>query len=300
MKAMVLAAGRGTRLQPLTQLIAKPAMPIGPRALIEWLLLHLATQGVEEAVINLHHLPDSIRERVEEGRHLGVHVSYSEEPELLGSGGGLARARARFDGEEEILMVNGDSLFDFDLGEAVEAHRRSGALATMILLPPQPGYAPVEMSDGLVCKIAGRPRIGTPGDPYLFPGIHILSGRLLRSLPDGSSEINRQIYPAAIEKGERINGHVVEGSWYEFGDPALYRQNTLGFLTSRGLLAGGNAIGERLVIEPGSVLSESILWDDVRVTGAARVERCIITSGSRVHGGSYCGRIITPCGEYPL
>lgn len=289
---MVLAAGLGTRLRPLTNLVAKPAIPVGPQTLIEWILMHLVSHGVDEVVLNLHHLPETIRRAVRDGRHLGVRVAYTEEATILGTGGGLANAARHFAGERDLLMVNGDSLCDFDLRAAVAFHRDKRALATMLLMPARPGFSAVEVKDGLVKRIAGRPESGASGDAYMFTGVHVISGRLLDHLPPGPSEINREIYPSLIATGERIAGCVASGSWYELGDPGSYLRNARHFLGLRGALTGGNVLGTGAAIEDGARVTDSILWDGVQVVDGARVERCIITSGVRVSGGLHKDQII--------
>lgn len=300
MKAMVLAAGLGTRLRPLTNLVAKPAIPVGPRTLVEWILMHLVSQGVDEVVLNLHHLPETIRRAVRDGRHLGVRVIYSEEATILGTAGGLANAARHFAGEREFLMVNGDSLCDLDFRAAVASHKERGALATMLLMPARAGFSAVEVKDGLVTRIAGRPETGAAGEAYMFTGVHVISGRLFDHLPAGPSEINREIYPPLIAKGEKIAGCVATGSWYELGDPSSYLRNALRFLGLWGAGEGGNVLGTGAAIEDGASVTGSILWDGVQVVDGARVERCVITSGVRVSGGRHQDQIIMADGIVTL
>ena len=296
MKAMVLAAGLGTRMRPLSNIVAKPALPVGARSLIQWSLLHLASQGVDEVVVNLHHLPESIRARVGDGNELGLRVLYSFEPDILGTAGGLAEAAEHFADQELFLMVNADCLFDLDLRAAVQAHRDSGALATMVLLPLRGAYASVEIEGGEVLRIAGRPAGTGAGQPYHFSGVHVISNGLLGFLPKAFSDINHDVYPSLIERGERIAGMVTDGMWLDFGDPWAYLRNARAFLKSRGEAMGSCITGTNVVVEPGAVVEDSILWDDVMVSGGARLERCIVTDGVSVEGGTYHDGIITPNG----
>ena len=128
MKAMVLAAGLGTRMRPLTLLRAKPALPVMNRPLIHWTLERLARHGVREVVINLHHLPGSVTRAVGDGSAFGLKVHFTRERTILGTGGGPRKARALL-GEGPVLIVNGDVLFDFDLGALMRQHRRRKAAA---------------------------------------------------------------------------------------------------------------------------------------------------------------------------
>lgn len=302
MKAMILAAGLGTRLHPLTNRIAKPAVPIGPRSLIEWIISHLASQGMNDIVINLHHLPETIRDRVGTGAHLGVRVEYvMEEAEVLGTSGGLANAKSYFVDQDVFLLVNGDSLFEGDLRAAVDAHRASGAIATMILLPPRPGYGVVHAAGGRVRSIAGRPSGQGGGDPFHFSGTHVLSRRVFDWLPHGVSEINRDIYPALLDRGETIGAHIVGDPWRDLGDPASYLANTIGFLAAKGLLPDSRAaVDPGALIEGGADIRSSVVWAGARVRAGAQMEECIVTTDTVVEPGVWRRRIHMPEGVFPL
>ncbi len=170
----------------------------------------------------------------------------------------------------------------------------------MVLVPPRTGYGLVEVNDGRVSRISGRPAEGRPGEPYHFTGVHILSKELLDHLPAGVSEINSEIYPRLIERGFRIGAWVSDYEWYDFGNPAAYRENALLYLRSNGVSVGSFVAGERTRVEADARVSESILWDDVQVSSGAVLERCIVTSGTVVRGGHYDGRILMPGGIAPI
>ncbi len=236
MKAMLLAAGLGERMRPLTQDRAKPSLPLLNRPMIAHTLDHLKHHGVDEVVINLHYEPESIRGVVGDGSRLGLKVHYSEEPVILGTAGGLKKAEAYFEGAGTFLMLNSDSISDCDLGAAVRAHRESGALITMVLTPPPPGsdYAAVELVDqDRITRIAGKP----PGDPdprasrYTFTGIHVLEPEILGEIPPkGKVEINSEVYPRLIAAGKGLKGYVHSGLWRELGTPQLYIEGSVALL----------------------------------------------------------------------
>ena len=145
---MILCAGLGTRLRPLTLRVPKPAVPVCGLPLVSWTLGLLAGAGVSRAVVNVHHLPDAMAAVAETGaRAAGLPLAVSREPVIAGTGGALREASRHLAGADEIVVVNGDVLFDVDLGAALAAHRASGALATMVLLPMPPGaaYATVDV-----------------------------------------------------------------------------------------------------------------------------------------------------------
>jgi len=148
MKAMILAAGMGERMRPLTESRAKPSLPVLNRPIIVQTLAYLKGQGVDEAVINLHHHPESIRGLIGDGSRMGIKVQYSEEQTILGTAGGLKKAEAHFRNAGTFLMVNTDFVTDCDLAPAIAEHQKSGSRATLILTPSAPGspYGSVEVN----------------------------------------------------------------------------------------------------------------------------------------------------------
>jgi len=234
MKAMILAAGLGERMRPLTDGRAKPSLPLLNRPIILQTLTYLKRYGVDEVVINIHHQPESIRGVVGDGSRIGLRVHYSEEQLILGTAGGLKKAEAHFRGGTTFIMINSDFVTDCDLGAAMEAHRQQAAAATLILAPHRPGtdYGSVEIDgDGRVLSIAGRPARQT-GSGYAFIGIHILEPGILDFIPPGIRfEINSELYPLLIHGGGLIKGHLFHGFWWEIGTPRLYLDGSLAILS---------------------------------------------------------------------
>ena len=241
MKAMILAAGLGERMRPLTESRAKPSLPLLNRPIIAQTLTYLKGFGVEEAVINLHWQPESIRGVIGNGQRLGIKVQYSEEQLIMGTAGGLKKAEAHFQEGGTFILINGDFATDCDLGAVIAAHKKSGAVATMVLTPHRPGtdYGSVEVdpATGHVVSIAGHGRKAGPRVPsvegYTFTGIHILEPTILDMIPPGvKSEINREVYPALMQSGGLINGYIHRGLWFEMGTPRLYLEGNLALLAA--------------------------------------------------------------------
>ncbi len=134
MRAMILAAGYGTRLWPLTIDRAKPAMPFLNRPLVGYVAEYLARFNCDEVVVNLHHQAESVRAALGDGSRFGVHLHYVEEPHILGTSGALDNAREFFE-DDTFIVINGKLATDIDLAEALDTHRRTGALATLVLRP---------------------------------------------------------------------------------------------------------------------------------------------------------------------
>src|SRR5512147_3077886 len=162
---MVLCAGLGTRLRPLSDLLPKPAVPLAGLPLVRYALALLAGAGVRRAVVNVHHLPGEMERAARASADaLGLALAVSREPSIAGTGGALREARDLLRGASEVVLLNGDVLFAADLEAALAAHRGSGALATLLLAPMPSGgrYAAVETdADLAVRRIAGR----GPGGP---------------------------------------------------------------------------------------------------------------------------------------
>jgi mannose-1-phosphate guanylyltransferase len=276
---MVLAAGLGLRMRPLTLLRAKPVLPVLNRPLVHWTLERLARHGVRDVVVNLHHLPASVTRAVGDGRAFGLRIRYAREREILGTAGGPRAVRELF-GREPLLLVNGDVLFDFDLGALVARHRASGARATLALRPnPDPRrYGAVITDDrGRIRAIGGRPR-PRRGVVSLFTGVHVLDPALLERLPRGPSDSVRDLYVPLLAEGAFLQGVRVRGAWYDLGRPRLYRDTQLRLVPGHGRCV----VDPAARVEPGARVRRSVIGRGARVGAAARIERSVLWEGARV------------------
>jgi NDP-sugar pyrophosphorylase family protein len=243
MRAMILAAGLGTRLRPLTQVIPKPALPMLNRPMLTHHLTLLRDAGVTEVMINLHHLPDILEERLRAAPVEGISLYFSREPVILGTGGGLKQVAGFFAGRgEPFFLLNGDLMIDVSLQDVLETHRRSGAVATMCLRedPEAAAYGALGVDgEGRIIDFVGRARApGTVVRSGLFTGIHVLEEDVLALLPEGESCINRTAYPALISGGARVQAHFQQGFWSDVGTPGRYFSTSMALLSGRLRLAG--------------------------------------------------------------
>ena len=184
---MVFTAGLGTRLRPLTDLIPKPLAPVGPWPLARYAVETMKAAGITDLVLNLFHLPDALPAAIGDGAAWGVHITWSREaPAILGTGGGLRQVRKFLtsEGDEPFAVMNGDTLIDFDLRAAIEKHRESGAIATMVLKddPRSAQYGAIGYDDeGRVWDFVGRAPVPLTAGPLkkaLFTGVHIFSPKV--------------------------------------------------------------------------------------------------------------------------
>jgi len=289
---MVLCAGLGTRLRPLSDILPKPAVPLLGQPLVRYALALLAGAGARRAVVNVHHQAEAMaRAALEAGAALGLPVSVSREPVVAGTGGALREARALLGGAGEILLLNGDVLFDADLEGALAAHRRSGALATMVVAPMPAGasYAAVEVDGGgAVRRIAGVGPGGEGLTPLHFTGAHVLSPALLAAVPDEpfACDVNRQVYPPLLDG--RVRAVLDRGAWMDLGDPAGYLAAHRGLLDGRvswTRMPGADPFRGLAPVGPG-------IWRGAGVevaAGATVAEPAALLAGARVEAGATVG-----------
>jgi len=290
MKGMILAAGYGERLWPLTADRTKPALPVLGQPLVGYVAQYLAGQGISDVVVNLHHHPDSVRRALGDGSRFGVRLHYVHEPVILGTSGALDNARDLLEGET-LVVINGKLITDIDLNAALATHRRTSALATLVLLENRgrERFSTVEIEDGLVTRFGGMPEPAnaeTPASapvPLMFTGIQILEPRIFDYIPRGVfSHSTVEVYPAAIAKGERVAAHVAEGMWYELSTLQRYLDISLALLNQRGLKLHA---GQNCSLSPGASVHESILWDGVVIEDKARGRRSVLGDGVRAGAG---------------
>jgi len=226
MKAMILAAGLGTRLRPLTDHLPKPLLPIDGRPLIEYTLLLLRKYGLIDVVINLHYQGEKIREALGNGSRLGMKIRYSEEPQILGTGGGIKNVQSFFS-EEPFLVINSDILVDVDLNRVIETHRRAGAAATLVLRedPDVEKWGAVGVdSQHRIRQLLGKPEwAGEALSKKMFTGIHVMGPRVLSHIPAGRFSNIVDAYIEMARTGERLIGHGCSDYWMDIGTPDRYR-----------------------------------------------------------------------------
>ncbi|HEY6001130.1 MAG TPA: NDP-sugar synthase, partial [bacterium] len=223
-RAMVLAAGFGTRLRPLTNTTPKPLLPVANRPLLEYTFALLAGAGVREAIVNAHHLADELERGLRALDPSGLALHVSRERAILGTAGGLKRAESFLAGGT-FLLLNGDFLVDVDLRRVLDFHVEMQATATMVLVPDADAGVLGVDPDGVIRRfIAPRPA-DEPADRLScgFTGIHVLEPEVFRLIPPNRPwEINRQAYPDLLKRGGRVCGFVHRGYWREAGSPAGY------------------------------------------------------------------------------
>ncbi|MGB8509340.1 MAG: NDP-sugar synthase, partial [Pyrinomonadaceae bacterium] len=241
----------------------------------------------------------------------GVRLHYVEEPTILGTSGALDNARALLDGDT-FIVINGKLATDIDLAKALETHRRTEALVTLVLRRnhAREKYSTVETRDGLVLKFGPAPppsasdNVRGDGLPYslndrrndhndnasndehvplMFTGIQIVEPRIFSYIPRGIfSHTTTDVYPQAIARGERIAAHVAEGAWYELSTVKRYLDTSLALMKREGRDVEP---GAGSLIEAGADVRDSVLWERVKIEAGARVHRAILGAGVVIPSG---------------
>lgn len=291
-RALVLVAGLGTRLRPLTLLRAKGAVPVNGDPLACRVVSWLVSQDVTDLVLNLHHLPATLTGVIGDGSALGARVRYSWEQPVLGSAGGprhalplLTDALADRTRPERFLIVNGDTLTDVAIDALLDAHDRSGALVTMALVPnPEPDkYGGVRVSDRDM--VLGFTRPGTPGESWHFVGVQVAEAAAFADIPDGTvAESVTGLYPELLRRDPgAISAFRCRALFRDIGTPRDYLRTSVELA---GVEGDRLAAGLRVSLAPSARLVRTAVWDDVSIGPDAELVDCVVCDGVAVPAGA--------------
>lgn len=284
MKAMLLAAGFGTRLFPLTLDRPKPALPVLGRPLIAYGVDYLTRFGCCDLVVNLHYRGEAIVAALGDGTRFGCRIRYSHEAdEILGTGGALAHARPLLNPTETFVVINGKLVTTIDLPAAIATHRRQQALATLVLKPNLrwERFSVVEVDGtGRIRGFAPPPAAALPNTPppLFFTGIQILEPEIFDYIPRGRfSHTTTEVYPHAIADGRRVVAHIAaaQEEWYEFSTLERYLD-----LSCR-LAGDAQAVirGADCRVAADARLARTILWNQVNIGARVALQEVIVGDG---------------------
>lgn len=320
MKAMIMAAGAGTRLMPMTAQVPKPMVPMMNRPLMANTVELLAGYGFKDIIVNLHYRGEAISDYFGDGSDFGVNMSYSREPELLGTAGGVKNCQGFLD--ETFAVVSGDALTGADLGLLLEAHRRWGSLATIALKEVEQ----VELFGIVVLGEGGRVRsfqekpareaaLGRTANT----GIYMFEPEIFRYIPDNSFyDFGSQVFPGLVKGGAPFYGLALPQYWCDVGSLETYRQAHSDILDglvparSRGEMlldngtvrvfaaapadigqdvrwAGTVVLGSGCRVGDGASIRDTVIWDGTVVEEGAVIEGAIIGRDCRISRGAVLG-----------
>ncbi|MBI4445134.1 MAG: NTP transferase domain-containing protein [Acidobacteria bacterium] len=303
MRALILAAGLGSRLFPLTQFRAKPSIPFLNRPLVCHSVDSLRRAGVTKITVNLHHLSETVRTSL--SGDSGIHFVY--EPKMLGTAGAISNIRHFVEGSEPFFLYNGKIYFEEDLSRVYVAHQQSKALATLVVVPrdPRDDFSPVFAdAESRIVKFGNPPR-GGEFQAFTFTGVHVISRSLLDHIPPGPSDIVRDVYLKLLATG-RIRTFVSSAYWCECSTPARYLTKSLEVLCRKGLkqlMAGGEfrdamtqvIAGSGLKAAEGCHLENCVLWEGIELGKCAQIRNAVLSDGVRIPPYSKLSNaIVTP------
>jgi mannose-1-phosphate guanylyltransferase len=309
MKGMILAAGFGTRLRPLSYELPKPIVPVLGRPLCSYNMEFLFRAGIREFVLNLHRQPKLIQQRVSGWAGKKIGVKYTVEPEILGTGGGIWNARNFLSGGT-FVTANSDTVIRFPFASALAYHRKKQALVTLVLFPdPEKRYPPVWIDqEGRITGFGNVAGDGTRSGFYT--GFQILEPELLRRIPAGKAScIIRETYAPLLRDGAPLFGFLSSGTFREFGSPADYLYGTLALLSEKpgqkgdlpstpadSMITPPVYISPRAKIAPGARIGpEAVVEEDGAIGEGATVTRGIVWPGAVLAAGQeLSSAILTP------
>jgi NDP-sugar pyrophosphorylase family protein len=312
MKAMIMAAGVGSRLMPLTEDIPKPMVPMVNRPLMEHIVTLLVRHGLDQIISNLHYHADTIYNYFLNGKKFNADMYYSREEELMGTAGGVKKCSWFLD--DTFVIVSGDALTDADLTLLVSEHKKRGALATIALKEveevEQFGIV-ITDENGRIHSFQEKPAKEAALSNKANTGIYVFEPEIFNHIPDQQFyDFGKQVFPYLVEIGAPFYGIKIGNYWCDVGNLDTYRQSHTdilagkvnvapgGRLLNRGsntvLLGEGVSIGDNVkfagncVVGPGSriesraVIADSVIWDNCTVKEGAVLRECIVGSNCQI------------------
>jgi mannose-1-phosphate guanylyltransferase len=310
MQAVILVGGEGTRLRPLTSTAPKPVVPLVDRPFISFMLEWLKGHGVDDVIMSCGFLATSVRNVLGDGSALGIKLRFVEEPDPRGTAGALKFAQSLLD--ERFLMLNGDVLTDIDLTAQIAQHERTGARATLALVPVEDptAYGVVQLNeDRSVRDFVEKPSPDQIDTNLISAGAYVLEREVLDLVPaDQNVSIEREVWPRLI--GEGLYGSPSESYWLDIGTPERYLQGTFDIIEGNVATAlqerlgsGYLAIDEGADVQRGRVIPPAViergvsvaqgahigslvvLGQDVSIGPGSTVERSVIMIGAKIGAG---------------
>jgi NDP-sugar pyrophosphorylase family protein len=313
MQALILAGGKGTRLRPLTVYTPKPVVPVCNRPFLLYQIDTLKRAGVTDVTLSLSYQPHKIEQQLGDGSDFGVRISYTFEPQPLGTAGAYKFAADLI--REPTVVLNGDIVTDLDLRAALREHDERGAVATIVLAPDEnPSvYGVVETeADGRVRSFSEKPSADKVSVNTINAGTYILDPKVLDMIPaDESYSFEYDLFPDLLKRGERFYAHVPDGAyWIDIGTPAHYlrvhhdilggRVRGISLKNRRGVcdlatvaeIDELSLIADDCTIKPGAQIINSVLGEGVHVEEKARVENSVVWPHTRVGAGAHLSNAV--------
>jgi NDP-sugar pyrophosphorylase family protein len=313
LKAMIMAAGVGSRLDPLTQDVPKPLVPIANRPVMDILFEMLLDISVKDVVANTHYKAEKIIDRYKNNK-MGINFNYVHEKELSGTAGGVKKCQFFFDKGEDFLVLSADGLSNANLKAAIESHKKSGAIASLgikkIAMEEIPHFGVVVTdNDGFITEFQEKPAIKDAKSDCINTGIYIFNYEIFNYIPENTFyDFAKNVFPELLSKDIKINTFPVEEYWSDIGTIDQYIQSTQdlfdnkykinhseiiktekgAYITGESYIApsativGNNVIGSKCIIGKNVILENSIIWDDVEIADNIKITNCVVAAHSEI------------------
>jgi mannose-1-phosphate guanylyltransferase len=316
----------GSRLDPLTRSLPKPAVPIVGKPVMGHIIDHLRESGVSDIIVNVQYLGDRIIETIGDGSKYGVSVRYSREDRLWGDAGGLKLCESFFreDDDDTLMVVGGDDLSDIDIAAIVAEHRAKGAKATIGVTPVEDPSAfgiCVTREDGFIERFQEKPKREEAFSNLANTGIYVFNKAVFDYIPANTFYgFGKDVLPALLAAGEPLLAVKSEAYWQDVGNLTIYRQaqrdaidgkvhvqfpagatveNTVVICAGarvEGEVSDYSVIGAGATVEAGATVKNSILWDGATVKTGTYLENCVVGNGVTVacSHGVFNGLLVEP------
>lgn len=281
---MILAAGLGTRLRPLTDEVSKPMVQLGGRPCIEHTVLLLKEHGVTDIMINLYYKPELIQNHLGDGTKYDLNISYSIEKELMGTAGGLKKVENFFK-DDTILIISGDALTDINLTEFYNHHKQKGGIASLALKnvhDPREFGVVLQDQNGRITQFQEKPKDVAPISTKANKGIYIFEPEIFDYIPENTFyDFGKQVFPDLLHKGQAMYGFETSSYWCDVGNLDVYKSVQFDILAG---IVKVNMPGKKF---------ENCIWinrkidihPDTEIIGPVFIgEECIIERGAKIYG----------------
>lgn len=314
-KAMIMSAGVGSRLDPLTRNVPKPLVPLANIPTMDILLSHLANNGIERVIVNTHYLGEQIHSRYAENSPIDIDFTYIHEDELSGTAGGLKKCQFFFEKGENFLVMSADGLTEIDVENAISSHKASNCIATMVIKEIKKSEVDkfgvvVTDIEGFIEEFQEKPNIEEAKSNFINTGIYIFNYEIFKYIPENTVyDFAKNLFPKLLEQNIKINTYCTKKYWSDIGSITQYIESTNDILSKKlnvsnltieetenafyvkginskisesAIIEGNCVIGNNCIIKDNSAIKDSILWDNVEISENVRVENCIIATGSKI------------------
>lgn len=314
-KAMVMAAGVGSRLDPLTQNVPKPLVPVLNRPVMDILLEKLKNSGINHVIANTYYLAEQIQERYTKEKSVDIEFEFIHETELSGTAGGVKKCEYFFQDIENFLVVSADGLHDAELDKIIESHEKSGCIATMAVMPVEMDevshYGVVVTNlDGTVKEFQEKPHVSEAKSNCINTGIYVFNKRIFDFIPENTKyDFAKNVFPALLSSNEKINTYKIMRYWSDIGTLEQYIQSNKDALMRKISINGVEIINKynaKFVVGQNTILPETvkifntcvignncrigenaelknvILWDGVEIAAGVKLENVVIARNTRV------------------